>query len=111
MSLCSFQLWASSMFRDSWSIRTEGALASSGLDTAGGVTEDKLVQLSSSDLPQCRDRSEDAAWGSDWCTVHLLQTHDVIVGLLGVDLVGDGDGKLLGGGSSQLVHVVVWSGD
>ena len=49
------------MFRDSWSVRTEGALASSDLDIAGGVTEDKLAQLSSSDLPLCRDWSEDAA--------------------------------------------------
>ena len=93
------------MYRDSWSVRTEGALASSDLDIAGGVTEDKLAQLSSSDLPWCRDWSEDAAWGRDWCTVHLLQIHGVVVGLLGVDLLGDGDGGLLGGGSPQHVHV------
>ena len=103
------------MYRDSWSVRTEGALASSDLDIAGGVTEDKLAQLSSSDLPWCRDWSEDSAWGRDWNSVHLpafgFQIHGEIVGLLGVDLVSDGDGKLLGGGSPQPVHVVVWSGD
>ena len=93
------------MYRDSWSVWTEGALTSSGLNIAGGVTEDQLVQLASSDLPWCRDWSENAAWGRDRYTVHLLQIHGVVVGLLGVDLVGDGDGWLLGGGSLQHVHV------
>ena len=51
------------------------------------------------------------AWGRDRYTVHLLQTHGEVVGLLGVDLVGDGDGWLGGGGSPQHVHVVVWSED
>ena len=88
---------------------------SSYLDLAGGVTEEKLVQLLSSDQPWCRDWSENSAWGRDWYTVHLpafgFQIPGEVVGLLGVDLVGDGDGKLLGGGSPQPVHVVVWSGD
>ena len=75
------------MYRDSWSVWTKGALVSSDLDLAGGVTEDELVQLLSSDQPWCRDWSEDAAWGRDWCTVHLLQIHGVVVGLLGVDLL------------------------
>ena len=89
------------MCRDSWSVWTKGALVSSDLDLAGGVTEDKLAQLLSSDRPWCRDWSEDSAWGRDWNSVHLLQIHGEIVGLLDVELLGDGDGKLLGVGSPQ----------
>ena len=97
------------MNRDSWSVRTKGALVTFDLDLAGGVTEDKLVQLLSSDQPWCRDWSENSAWGRDWYTVHLpafgFQIPGEVVGLLGVDLVSDGDGGLLGGGSPQHVHV------
>ena len=85
---------------------TEGALTSSDLTIAGGVTENKLVQLGSSDLSWCRDWSENAAWGRDWYSVHLLQIHGAIVWSAGCGPGGyDGDGWLLGGGSPQLVHV------
>ena len=68
------------------------------VDTAGGRAENKRVQLKSSDPSWCRNWSEKAAWGSDLClcsTAWLLGCghHEC-----------DGDVKLAGGGSAQLVH-------